>query len=805
MKHAISLLTLMSVISPLLLSPVTADSAPQPFWRAGANPVEEPQDTHSGFRGGFELTDAGEVEIRFIGATFFNLWLDGGFVADGPARFPREHPEYDTLRVKLPAGRHVLAAQVTHAGVDSRIMNDLPPFFACNVLLNDEPVKTEWKALRFDGVRSAARRRGPFQGWIEWIHTGMVPAGWQQPGFDDSAWPGVGACDPGIGAMKPLGTAGIRPRSAPFQKIAEGPLARRFAPVSDDPPVSFFLANLECKDVPPQGVWRRYDLGKVRIARPRFTLDLPPGAVVIFGGSEDLTDGRVAPWAGLSGSPTCFMDYYIARGGVQEFMPLQSQGARFFEVHVFAPPAAVRFVKEDFIERAYFGEPLGSFQSGDPLLDEIWKVGLETVRSSSEDALVDSRRERAQWTGDLFVAMRILAPAYPDLRLAKRGMRQSAQCADARGIVSALAPGMPDYLPGYSALWVGAVLDYWELTGDRQILDELFTAATRNVDGMLAKLGPGGVEDGLGWNFIDWGYVPNPGVKAIDYDPDNPAKPFRLPVYPPGEAGREVVFNLQFLEALRAIIRWCGVLEKDASRYQAAERQLTADMRKYFTDELARGGDAWRRIGYHRAVFGLRTGLLEGDHATRAVAEIKRFILAAFPNNPDAPRLFDPYQSGDFYTPYFANFSLAVLAERGEMDFVLDQYRRSWGWLLKQGLTTWPEVFDTHWSHCHQWSGSPTWMLSQQVLGLRPRNDRGENHFDFRIRHGGLAKASGEVALRNGQTARVSWNRDGNGVIDCEIDAPCSIWLKFNAESAPVEIHGREKFRLDAGTGLPRQ
>lgn|GEM_PF-4730281 len=46
-------------------------------------------------------------------------------------------------------------------------------------------------------------------------------------------------------------------------------------------------------------------------------------------------------------------------------------------------------MKEDFIERAYFGEQLGSFQSGDPLLDEIWKVGPETVRSSSEDALVD--------------------------------------------------------------------------------------------------------------------------------------------------------------------------------------------------------------------------------------------------------------------------------------------------------------------------------------------------------------------------------------------------------------------------------
>jgi hypothetical protein len=58
----------------------------QPFWVAGSNPQAEPANTHTAFRGSFELKQAEEVEIRFLGATFFNLWLDGEMIADGPAR-----------------------------------------------------------------------------------------------------------------------------------------------------------------------------------------------------------------------------------------------------------------------------------------------------------------------------------------------------------------------------------------------------------------------------------------------------------------------------------------------------------------------------------------------------------------------------------------------------------------------------------------------------------------------------------------------------------------------------------------------
>jgi hypothetical protein len=745
------------------------------FWMSPPYPSPEPQDTQTAFRGSFELAQPAEVELRILGVSWFNAWLDGEHLTDGPARFPRAYPEYDVRRIHLAAGRHVLAVQVHYAGVNTRIMDNVPPFLACEVSVAGQPVEMVWRSLPLPGVRATSRRRSPLQGWMEWMDTRPQPVGWKQPGFDDSQWRGVAPSEPGIGPVQPISIGSVSNRILTANVVARGPLARTFAPDTDDPVLAFFTADLECKTRAPQGEWRRYDLGKVRIARPRFVLDVPAGAVVKFGSSEELLSGRVAPWSALSGSPTCFVDHYIARGGEQEFFPLQSQGARFFEVQVFAPRDQVRFVREEFVERAYLDEPSGEFRCGDALLERIWRTGIETLRSSCEDAMVDSRRERGQWTGDLFVGMRIMATSYPDLRLARRGLVQSAQCARPDGLVAALCPGMNDYIPGYSALWVGAVLDYWEMTGDRASLTELFPAAERNVGAMLARLGPSGITNGLAWNFVDWGYVPNPGEF-------------------------EVVCNLQILEALRAMMRWCGEVGRDSQHYVAAERQLASAMQQYFDHEMAGGGDVWGRIGYQRAVFGLRTGLLRGEPEQAAVKFIKAYISQCFPGNPAGAQLSDPYIEGEFFTPYFANLALPELVRRGEMDFVLEQYRRCWGWVLNQGLTTWPEVFDTRWSHCHQWSGSPTWMLSRHVLGLHPRFDLGSNHFELNVNGGSLQHAAGKVALRDGSVVSVSWKRDRRGHLKYEISSDSAVVLHLEGEAAPIEVRGKRTLQLAPST-----
>jgi len=739
--------------------PAAAQSESQPrfFWLDGAPAT----DLHVAFRGSFELPAPDNVELHFLGASWFTLWLDGEYLTDGPARFPREFPQYQTLQMRLPAGRHVLAAQVHSFGVSTRLLEGVPPFWMGRVLKGGAEVAVRWKALHLTGYQSGLRRINPQLGWIEWADTRKLPEHWQQARFDDSKWIAPALVNPELGRLQPLETANVQNIVHPLRAIAEGQLVETYGYEHDDPSARFFLRRLAPGDLPAQGVWRRYDLGRVRLGRVRITVDAPAGSVVECAYSEALENGRVTPWITLSAGTSCNLEHFIARGGEQEFFALSPKGGRFIEVHVLAPPSQVRFVREEYVERTYHGAPEGAFHSDDALLDRIWLTGIETYRACSEDAVIDNpTRERGQWAGDVAtVGMEIAAAGFADLRLFRRGLKQCAQCAREDGLIAGLCPGGRAYLTTYAAQWVTACLRYWELTGDRNLLCELLDAAERNIGAFEKQWTPEGVKDDIGWGFVDWGYVRNAG-----------------PV--------DVGVNLHFTAALRDMVRWCEALDATSKRdhYARLSDTLNRSLSRWFE------GQNWESIGLHRAVLGLRLGFFSADRQRAAVDFIKRHIQRSFPLNPDGPRLSDPAAANpQLFTPYFAHYALPVLVERGEMDFALDVYRKAWGWALGDGRTTWLEVFDTRWSHCHAWAGCPTWQLTRYLLGLNRRFDLGAEHYAFRLRPGSLERAQGLLPTLSGAPIRVAWQRSGDA-IHYQLETPQPLTLHFESgETVHVE------------------
>ncbi len=122
------------------------------------------------------------------------------------------------------------------------------------------------------------------------------------------------------------------------------------------------------------------------------------------------------------------------------------------------------------------------------------------------------------------------------------------------------------------------------------------------------------------------------------------------------------------------------------------------------------------------------------------------------------------------------------------MEFVLEQLRICWGWALEEGLTTWLEVFDKRWSHCHQWSGCPTWILSRNVLGLHPRFDLGANHYVLNLEPGGLDSAEGVIPVPySNDTLSVFWKRMPEG-ISYTLKTSSPIWLHVPGEDKPVQV-----------------
>lgn len=683
--------------------------------------VPDAPDRHTAFRGHFTLPTTTEIEIRILCPDPYLVWLDGDLYQDGPIRYPKGRPEYAHRTVRLAPGKHRLAIQVHHEGVTTRLMEASPPFLAIEVRVDEQVIPIAWKTSPLPGFASRMRRINPQLGWIEYADTRKNPARWNAPAFDDSGW-----AEPTFGetiASIPAKIPSPHNTAHPLHFYVEGTLADRFGYPEDEPAARFFVRALNPRDVPPDGVWRRYDLDRVRLFRPRFVLDLPAGTEVEFAYSETLCDGRVLPWINLSAGGSCNYDHYIAHGGPQEFMPVIPKGGRFMEIHILGTREP-KFLREEFVERHYFAEAAGSFTCNDSLLNRIWEVGVDTFRACTEDALTDNpTRERGQWTGDVVtVGMGIAAAAFDDLRLVRRGLVQSAACARSDGLIAGLCPGGPAFLSTYAAQWISACLHYVERTGDRSLLDEVEGAARRNLDLFASRITDDGLPDDLGWAFVDWGYVRNPGPS-------------------------DMALNLHVLAAFRDMERWSG-------GYREPARRLEATLRRYFAGETD-----WAKVGLHRTVLALRLGLVERDVAG-AIASIKAHYLRCFPNDPSAPRLSNPSTAQErLITPYFSHYALAELWVRGEGDFVLDQYRTCWGWALEDGRTTWLEVFDPRWSHCHQWSGCPTWQLSRYVLGIQPRLDLGERTFDFAPRSCSLERAEGTIPAPGGAGIQVEYRR----------------------------------------------
>jgi len=733
--HQLIILLLLAFQFNLFANSTDKDINNQLMW---INSAEVTPNSHLAFRGRLNFQKESVIDFQLSGASWYIVWIDGEQYTEGPDRYALQFPEYQRRKIKLSAGEHLVAVEVHHIGVDTRMQKAIQPFLYFQAFVNEVEIPIDWKCEYLKGYNPILRRIVPILSWIEWIDTRLMQNNWQLADYNDSNWQTPIYVTRPLGIFSASKLSQVKMIQIKSDLIAQGELAEVYGISWDAPGATFYLRDLNSKLYPAEGVWYRFDLDQVMLSRPKFRIDVPAGTIVEIAYSEGLHNGRVSPWIGISGGETYNIFRYIARGGVQEINPITPLGGRFVELHIMAPKSKAKLLDYSFIQRTYLENEIGTFACNDTLLNKIWKVGVNTHRACSEDALVDNpTRERGQWLGDFaLVGLENGTVLYSDIANVRRGFVQAAQAANAEGMVVAQSPGDEFLIPSFSLQWLVSSMNYWRLTGDKTLLTELQTAAEKNINSFDKYW----TKDGIvcpHWNFIDWGYVPNSGSS-------------------------DMALNMHYYMGLRAIENWeIALAQKEKAliyKNKAAlvESTINAWLNKYKTES----GYHFDSIGYHKTVLALRAGFIENSQKTAAIAAIKKHILNCFPNNPNAPRLSNPdVKHKQLITPYFASYAFPVLFENGETDFVLDQYRICWGWGINQGLTTWMEVFDLRWSHCHQWSGAPTWQLSRYVLGLKPRFDIANNRFDLDLKVGSLLNAEGDVLLTNGNVVHVKWHK----------------------------------------------
>ena len=741
----------------------------------------------------------GRAIVRVSADARYTLYVNGKRIHQGPARSYPQFQGYDTLDIAgaLDAGANTICAIVHQFGVPTfqSVYRDLSGFLmdgAIEVGEQSFPVDTPegWVCRDAQAWRKDVVRLSVQLGFQEHFDATRDPADWMTPqAVVDEAHGWAKPFDIGpVGShpwirMEERGAALLADHPEQFASVVglfSGENARGYKIADDvyhlalgetrkstkaglENPQAMLRDDAELTTLlpPPEGSFLMavLDLGQTRTGHIRLDIAEAAGDEIIDILYTEMLDKTGAP--ALLGLPTISIceeataDRYRCRPGQQYWEPFWYKGMRYATL-VFrnvTKPLKIRHVGLRQVHASLV--ETGAFACSDQVLNDIWRVGRETLRNCMFDAYVDCPwREQAQWWGDARVQFRVNSYIFGDVGLLERGIRQVAQSQAPDGSLHSHPPAdSPMHrLPDYMMTWVGSLWDYHFHTGRTELLKECLDTITRLFEFFAEHEGKEGLIgnfDGW-WVFLDWQNL-----------------------YKANYSG---VLNLMYLQALRWAAAVCQVVEQEnlATAYMAKAAALSAAVQKAFWDGKAK---VWRDA-FDPA---MGTMLESTSQHMNALA----ILLRLRPENHSALAkdvLLKPAASkrGKVLTasPFFYAYVLDALIEAGLKAEAIGIIRDKWGQMIAAGATTFWEIWEpTRESRCHAWSASPVYHLSQQVLGVTPV-EVGWKQVLIAPVPGKLEFARGVVPSPLGPI-KVEWEKAAEDQLAVRIDIPQGMQADF--------------------------
>lgn len=530
------------------------------------------------------------------------------------------------------------------------------------------------------------------------------------------------------------------------------------------------------------------DLGRVVFGRVAATVRGPAGSVLDIGWDERLWQGaRPLPFPGALHPEWNQTDSWVLDGGARPIGTIDARGGRYLLIAAWGPGTVELTNLQVFEERLPVPQ-LGSFTSADPLLNQIWQVGVDTLRPNMSDAYADPWREHGQWWGDAFVIDHANEAALGDSRILARGVALMAEAFEG-GRPRALAPnGDSNLLLDYGLLWAQSLHDYQRRTGDTVLPTRLYPTLQQFIDYLAGFRNPAtGLLDlprGEWWEtaLIDWAatadrYGQSTALNALYYRTlldaadvaDAAADPARAAAWRQ-EAGqvRAAVNTYLYLPEQGAYL---------AALHQGAPRSPTP----------------------HAQAWALAYDIVPAAEQQRVASR----LVAMLSTNPSAPNV----------EIYGMHWVLEGLGRAGRVSDAITIIKRYYGYMLDRGATTWWEQFNSHRSYTaslsHGWGAGPTWFLTTYALGARRS---GPASWELRPSMRALRSMAGALPLEAG-LLRVAWGNPACGRYTLELSAPAatsgSLIVPFPPDSTSVLLNGELVWRrsraLAAGVAAEQQ
>lgn len=475
------------------------------------------------------------------------------------------------------------------------------------------------------------------------------------------------------------------------------------------------------------------DLGDQYAGYYGIDLEAAEGTILDFFAVENVTnDGRIQH---TTGARNGFR--YVCYKGRQSHRSFLRRSGRhlFLTLRELGSPVTLHGIS--VIESRYPARVDGSFRCSDERLNRVWEASRRTMELSMDDVYIDSLYEQTLWVGDLQTEQLYGLWTFGARDISLRSLRLAAQSLDRLPMIGAQVPSSWQMLlSAWSFLWGIAVWDFYEYTGDRAALAELWPAVRKNLVAAETHLNPRGLFEASFWNLFDWA--------------------------PIEQGHRCVLHNSMFMVgAIDAAIRCAAVLgHADDERIlrqlrirvvRGIESTFNAD-RGAYPDAI---DDSGKSVGFsqHAQFLAILFDVAPHDRVlmlTKLLREPPKEIV--LPGSPFA-----------------LHFLYGTLEKLGLSEALVDSIRRDYEPILAANATTvWetlprsgdaPAGWPTR-SHCHGWSASPIYYLPRNVLGIRPTGVGG-SAFDVRPSLGDLEWAEGSVATPHGPLHVRVERRDG--------------------------------------------
>ncbi|MEI6782096.1 MAG: GH116 family glycosyl hydrolase [Verrucomicrobiota bacterium] len=746
------------------------------IWSPSASPGQQ---AYVAFRKSFALPGApGSATLHIFADSRYLLWVNGNYVLRGPCRFNPKRPEYDSvdLRPFLHAGTNGLVVLVHHyaGAINGRIMQHAPGLTARLDVAGKEFLRTDasWRCHRNTEYLPSPNA---WSSVPDVIDGRLKPGDWTASVFDDSGWEHATAADGGAwGALQPRGIPLARETElADMRLLPSGQALTSMLP-------------LEL----PAGKEVVVDLRRMAMAYAEVELEAEEGSVLQIQYALRYVNGSPGETYGVGTT-------YTARRGRQRFMAADQWCSHYMTVKCASGRLTIHKLK--MVDRAYPFERLGRFHCSDEMLNRLWDRAVKTIEAVSDDAYGSDARERDEWLQDPaepnFITTRVALaspgpngkPLYSDPRLLKNLLRHAAltQLPDGRILATFPTDRGPEdchyVIEDYACQWVEALRLYYEATGDRLFLREMWPVLVKQMDWFLQRR----TDRGL--------------MLARQYTSfDDPL------AYITGEGAALNAFIYQALRDAAALGR---VLKEKtpAAGYDAAAGTLAT----CFNQQLWNEAEGTYNSGFvkdkllgptaHAALLALDRGIVPPDRRP----SVRKWFLAHYKRpgsfhcctNPDYEKMVADRAGINMPVTYYWVFQELYRMDSAARDLeAVQEMRRRWGPMVRESDDTgtlW-EMFNGSES-CHNYGAVPAYFLSSYVLGVRLDGPVWNRRLIIEPRLGDLANAEGVVVTEFGPLP-VSWKQPGTELsFRFEVPKGIKAILRIpDADATTLSLDGRQ-------------